>query len=124
MGYRVAEDLHKQVYSLQRRTKWSAGNCSCQEEDQLNGIRVHWDDQIMKFKVNQKRALDLIIRQRRVEIEKIAAERTKCPAIVANEAEICRQKVNVEMEHVHANEDAEIELAREHHEQQRVKIVM
>ena len=93
-------------------------------EDQLNGIRVHWDDQIMKFKVNQKRALDLIIKQRRVEIEKIAAERTKCPAIVANEAEICRQKVTVKMEHVHADEDAEIELTKEHHEQQRVKIVM
>merc|ERR1712227_1031267 len=98
----------------------------CREEQNglLEIVHAKWDDQIMKFKVNQKRALDLIIKQRRVEIEKIAAERTKCPAIVANEAEICRQKVAVEMEHVHADEDAEIELTKEHHEQQRVKIVM
>lgn len=93
-------------------------------EDQLRGIRVHWDNQIMKFKVHQKRAMDLVVRQRRVEIEKIYAQRKTCPQIVKNEEELCRQKVTVEMEKVRVQRDDEIELAQEHSEEDMVKIVI
>merc|ERR1712226_574203 len=65
-----------------------------------------------------------VVRQRRVEIEKIYAKRKTCPQTVANEEEICRQKLDVERQRVRVHRDDEIELAQEHSEEHKVKVMI
>jgi len=68
--------------------------------------------------------MDLVVKQRRVQIEKIYAKKNTCPQIVANEAEICRQKVTIEMDKVRVHKDDEIELVHENSEENKIKIII
>merc|ERR1712046_288755 len=88
-------------------------------EGQLRGIRLHWNNQIRRYQIIHKKKQDLIIRRRKIEIEKIYAKKKMCPKIVANEETICRAKVTLKMEKVRHHSDDQIELVKEHSEEHR-----